>query len=95
MTNFLSSSANTELNHYFMSPNLTEWLLQEIIFYSVAITSQKGHNPHARADATLSTASNQTLFFHHQIQRFTVSPIIFIQPASMSWHDAITLIYSL
>lgn len=65
MNNFLSSSANAPLNHDCMSSNLTEWLLQEkVVFsYSVAITSQKGHNPHdTRADATLSTLKSDFFF---------------------------------
>lgn len=81
MTDFLSSSANAALNHDCMSSNLTEWLLQEIFFfYSVAIASQKSHNPHTRADATLSSLKSDLVFSISKFKRFTISPIIFIQP---------------
>lgn len=42
MTNVLSSSANAALSHDCMSSNVTEWLLQEICFYSVTIMSHNG-----------------------------------------------------
>lgn len=41
MTNVLSSSANAALSHDRMSSNVTEWLLQEICFYSVTIKAKK------------------------------------------------------